>query len=326
MEIIFLGTSSGMPTKTRNVSAIAIKYSNSKSWYLVDCGEGTQHQILATKLSMNNLDAVFITHAHGDHCYGLPGLLASAAMQGRTRTLKIIAPVAISDFLHAIINTTQLTLSYEIEFIGVESLTATLRIGNFLINTVELSHRVQCYAYSFTECQVDAKLNTEKLIADGIDADPIWGILQDGKNVRLDNGRLLIISDYTISGHSPRKIVIGGDNDNPNLLTKSCLQANLLIHEATYTHDIAKQLKHHKHSSAHLVSKFANEIGVPNLILTHFSARYQKGVNSGLSIMDIENEAKSAYNGKLFLANDFDVFKLDRTGQIKLLVEGEENE
>ena len=84
MELTFLGTSSGTPTRTRNVSAMAIKRANSKDWYLVDCGEGTQHQVLRTSLSLQRLRAIFITHVHGDHCYGLPGLLASAAMAGRT--------------------------------------------------------------------------------------------------------------------------------------------------------------------------------------------------------------------------------------------------
>jgi len=83
MELIFLGTSSGTPTKSRNVSAVAIKKQNNKSWYLIDCGEGTQHQILRTKLSLLHLNTICITHIHGDHCYGLPGLFASASMDTR---------------------------------------------------------------------------------------------------------------------------------------------------------------------------------------------------------------------------------------------------
>ncbi|MCJ8299455.1 MAG: MBL fold metallo-hydrolase, partial [Pseudomonadales bacterium] len=78
MELIFLGTSAGSPTKRRNVSACALRKFGAKRWYLIDCGEGTQQQILHTKLSLVLLEAIFITHVHGDHCYGLPGLLASA--------------------------------------------------------------------------------------------------------------------------------------------------------------------------------------------------------------------------------------------------------
>jgi len=99
MEIVFLGTSSGVPTKTRNVSATVVKRQDKKAWFLVDCGEGTQHQILHTKLALNHLSAIFITHVHGDHCFGLPGLLASASMSGRTEPITVIAPTEIKSFI-----------------------------------------------------------------------------------------------------------------------------------------------------------------------------------------------------------------------------------
>src|SRR3569623_71903 len=99
MELIFLGTSSGTPTRTRNVSAAAIRRGNSKEWYLVDCGEGTQHRILQTHLSLNRLRAIFITHVHGDHSYRLPGLLASAAMSGRQDEQLLVAPRPIAHMI-----------------------------------------------------------------------------------------------------------------------------------------------------------------------------------------------------------------------------------
>ncbi|HEY4542163.1 MAG TPA: MBL fold metallo-hydrolase, partial [Noviherbaspirillum sp.] len=107
MEIQFLGTSAGTPTKTRNVSALAIRSLDSRSWYLVDCGEGTQHRILHTRLSLRSLGAIFITHVHGDHCYGLPGLLASAGMHKRTDELSIIGPLAIQGFIKGVLDTTR---------------------------------------------------------------------------------------------------------------------------------------------------------------------------------------------------------------------------
>ena len=92
MNLKFLGTSAGVPTKNRNVSGVALRESKGKGWYLIDCGEGTQHQVLHTKLSFHSLKAIFITHVHGDHCYGLPGILASAGMGGRKAPLTIVAP------------------------------------------------------------------------------------------------------------------------------------------------------------------------------------------------------------------------------------------
>ena len=108
MNIVFLGTSAGVPTKTRNVTGIAVREERGNGWYLVDCGEGTQHQILHTSLSINALRAIFITHIHGDHCYGLPGILASAAMNGRKAPLKIMAPSGVREWVEATQQHTQL--------------------------------------------------------------------------------------------------------------------------------------------------------------------------------------------------------------------------
>ncbi len=313
MEFIFLGTSSGTPTKTRNVSGIAIKKANSKSWYLVDCGEGTQHQILHTKLSLNSLKVIFITHVHGDHCYGLPGLLASATMLGRTAPLIIIGPSAIKEFVETIQQITQMRLSYEINFINVETVSELIDVKQFDIEIIALSHRVVSFAYKFIEKNIQTKLNIDKLKQDGIEAGATWGHLQKGKDVLLPNGTKLKSKDYLLEITKPRKVIVSGDNDNPSLLTEAAKQANVLIHEATYTEYVAEKVgKIPQHSDAKRVAKFANHISIPNLILTHFSPRYQ---DNG-SIKEIENEARNFYEGNLFLAHDFDHFYLKVDGSL----------
>jgi ribonuclease Z len=180
MELIFLGTSSGTPTKSRNVSAVAIKKQNNKSWYLIDCGEGTQHQILRTKLSLLHLRVICITHIHGDHCYGLPGLLASASMDGRKDKLTIIAPEGVKLFLNSIINATQLELSFEIIFIKPEEQKDTLNLGDFDVDITALSHRCPSYAYNLTEANIKPTFNKEKLLSEGVDPGSAWGKLQQG--------------------------------------------------------------------------------------------------------------------------------------------------
>ena len=135
LKLTFLGTSAGVPTKQRNVTALAIECLNpyhsgtnqqqnkkSRPWLLIDCGEGTQHQLLHTKLSLHQLHVICITHVHGDHCYGLPGLLASAAMSGRTAPLILIAPKAIATLLDAVISTTELHFPFAINFMAIEDL------------------------------------------------------------------------------------------------------------------------------------------------------------------------------------------------------------
>src|SRR5205823_6689459 len=121
MELLFLGTGSGTPSRTRNVSGLALRAEGSRHWSLIDCGEATQHRILRTRLSLHDLRAVFITHMHGDHCYGLPGLLASAGMLNRTALLYVVGPAPLRPFLQGVMDTTQLGLPFPIEFVEVHA-------------------------------------------------------------------------------------------------------------------------------------------------------------------------------------------------------------
>ncbi len=332
MEIVFLGTSSGTPTKSRNVSGIAVKMAGSKRWCLVDCGEGTQHQILHTSLTLKNLQAVFITHLHGDHCYGLPGLLASAATQGRTEPLMIVCPVAVKDFVLATQQTTQLTLSYPINFVAVEGVDGTVPTEEFDVEVTALSHRVPSFAYSFIEKKIYRKLDIDKLKTADITPGPAWGEIQRGNDVLLPDGRDVCGKDYLLPARSPRKIIIAGDNDTPSLLKQSAETADVLVHEATYTEDIAAKVGNEpQHSTAKQVAEFATESAIAGLILTHFSCRYQgKGDNNCVgwrlpakkqSINAIASEARQFYKGNLFLANDLDVFHLSREGELTIVKE-----
>ncbi|QUM80048.1 ribonuclease Z [Moritella sp. 5] len=317
MEIVFLGTSAGTPTKTRNVSGLAIHRVNSKQWCLVDCGEGTQHQLLHTKLSLTQLQAIFITHIHGDHCYGLPGLLASAAMQGRTDPLWIVGPSEIKTFIELMQTAVHLNLNYELKYKCIDEPNNTLDdlAIEFDVETTELSHRLPSCAYSFSENRLSNKLDVKKLEQDKVTRGKLWGDLQQGLDVQLDDGRIICAQDYLLPIQEPRKIIISGDNDDPSLLTQAAKTANVLVHEATYTQDIAIKVgKGPQHSYAKLVAQFASDMELDNLVLTHFSPRYQDAINSSPSIFDIENEARTVYNKKLFLAKDLDRYTLNNQG------------
>lgn len=315
MDLLFLGTSSGTPTKTRNVTALALIEDQGSAWCLIDCGEGTQHQLLQTSLSVRDLQAIFITHVHGDHCYGLPGLLASAGMSGRQAPLKIVAPEGIEAWFRATQTLTQLHLPFPIEFIRAESMQG-LRLGQSVVDAIELSHRVPSYAYAFTEASVEPALDTDKLLSEGVPQGPLWGRLKKGQDVE-HQGRLLRYADYLTHPNAPRKIIIGGDNDRPALLTEASDGCHVLVHEATYTADVAAKMGPGVgHSSAALVAAFAQEVGLPHLVLTHFSARYPSNARQGPSIEDIRTEAAGVYRGQLYLAEDFARYRLDRAGSL----------
>lgn len=313
MKLLFLGTSAGAPTKKRNVSALAIQEDSGKDWYLVDCGEGTQHQLLHTSLSLAHLKGIFITHVHGDHCYGLLGLLASAGMNGRKAPLTIVGPAALEQWLRVSHQLTACYMPYEWQFKAVEE-QHTWQLGNMHIERTALSHRVPSYAYSFTEPRGKPVLNTQRLLADGIARGPLWGQIQRGENINVA-GKAINARDYLLPAEAPLKVVVAGDNDQPQLLTEACKDAQLLVHEATFTQAVAERVGPGVgHSSAAAIASFAEQMALPNLILTHISPRYAEQPQNpdAPGIANIAEEARSAYSGQLSIAADFKQYHLHK--------------
>ncbi len=312
LELIFLGTSSGIPTRQRNVSGLIIKRRQSRAWCLVDCGEGTQQQLLRVPYSLLKLSCIFITHVHGDHCYGLPGLLATATMAGRTEPLTIVGPKNIELFVKETMRLTDVRMSYELNFVDVETLSEHSVARDFIVRPVPLSHRVPSHGYLFEEVCHRPKLDREKLERDGIPQGPIWGDIVRQDSVTLEGGRTLVSALYLLAPKAPRRALIGGDNDTPKLLSSVCESIEVVVHEATYTQKVADKVgPGPQHSSARQVAEFAQGANVKNLLLTHFSARYHHPRETEReSIGDIDDEARQIYKGNLYLANDFDHFIL----------------
>lgn len=343
IKLTFLGTSAGLPTKYRNVTGLAVSLHNPyqkskhKPWILVDCGEATQHQLLKTSLSVMQLTTICITHVHGDHCYGLPGLLASMAMNGRTQPLTIIAPQAIADYLAAVKATTELMLSFDIKFIAIECLKnadnyqpITVKLDDWhkiTIEVIALSHRTASHAFKFTQIVTTQVLLTEKLVAMAVLDKRVWGKLQHGIEVKIHDELTLKSTDFVVPKLIKTVVIVAGDNDSPHLLTKAVIDADVLVHEATYTQEIDNKRKAStnyfdpKHSTTKQVAEFAQISSLKNLILTHFSARFQpydKPTSKTLNMSHIRVEVAEHYEGNFWLANDFDEFVIE-SGSVKKL-------
>ncbi|MCH7312799.1 ribonuclease Z [Acinetobacter sp. ANC 3882] len=313
LHFTFLGTSSGVPTLTRNVSGLAIRNSKNKDWILVDAGEGTQHRIQQAKLSLQSLIAICISHVHGDHCYGLIGLLASAGMNARTTPLTIIAPKEIQQWIEVTAQLTDLHLPYPLHFIDVNEATQIQQLtDNLSIQAHPLSHRVASFAFSIISQYTQKRLDTQALIQLGVPKGRAWGDLQQGLDIQF-NGQTLKAVDFTQLQIQRAHAIVGGDNDRPELLAQACEDAQLLIHESTYTQAILDKVgPNPMHSSAKIVAEFAQQQGLSNLILTHFSPRHQDSAGQ----QAITEEVQAFYQGNFYLAHDFDQFSLDETGQL----------
>lgn len=315
MELFFLGTSAGAPTRSRNVSACAFRPRSQKGWYLVDCGEGTQHRLLASPLSLLTLECICLTHVHGDHIFGLPGLLSSAQMAGRTAPLTLLAPAGVREFVETALRCSAGYLAYPLDWIeiGPDS-PANVRQG-LTISTIPLSHRVPSFAYRFTEAAHPRKLDRQKLEAAGIPAGPHLGRLRQGAQLTLPDGRAINGAEFLLPARLQRSVIIAGDNDTPALLRDAARDAQVLVHESTYTQERAEKVgPGPQHSSAAGIAGFAESVGLPNLVLTHFSARYAEQAALSGSIQEIRNEAAASYHGRLFLARDLAAYTLDAEG------------
>ncbi|MEG8200733.1 ribonuclease Z [Pseudomonas sp. 5FOS] len=316
MDLLFLGTSAGVPTKARNVSATAVIEASGSHWYLVDCGEGTQHQLLHTPLSIRDLRAIFITHVHGDHCFGLPGLLASAGMSGRTQPLDLVLPTALHDWVRQGLVASDTFLPFELRLLAVEDL-VEWRSEAVQVTSVQLSHRVPSVGFVFTELNPEPRLDIPRLEAKGIPRGPLWGDLAKGLTVQ-HGGQLLHGSDYLRPSRPPRRMIVCGDNDNPALLADTARGADVLVHEATFTQAVVERTGvTFGHSTAAAVARFAEAAGVRNLVLTHFSARYQHDSRRSPSIDDVRAEALAHYSGRLVLAQDLQRYHIGRDGRLE---------
>ncbi|PAT35798.1 ribonuclease Z [Vandammella animalimorsus] len=334
LRLTFLGTSSGLPTRWRNVSALAVQAPLAgPGWYLVDCGEGTQQQLLRTPLALRDLAGVCISHVHGDHCLGLPGLLASAGMHGRSQPLMLVAPLPVWQWWQATQQCTGTHLPYPVHFIPVESLRAQpldlpsasgqaqAHVQTYVqlrLSTYAQRHRVPSHAFRFDLHQQLRQIDAPTLRAAGLPPGPAWGQLQAGQDV-WHAGRTLRSADFVRTHTRRLAAVMGGDNAEASVLRAACQGAALLVHEATYSRAALDKVgPAYMHSAAHDVAAFAQSAGLPGLILTHFSARHHSDAQQALLMQEVQ----AAYQGAAFLARDFDVFTLDFDGALRHIPSG----
>ncbi len=312
--LTFLGTSSGVPTRQRNVTALALQTGLDRGWWLVDCGEATQHQLLHVPLTTHTLAGVCITHLHGDHCYGLPGLLAGASMSGRTKPLLLVAPAPVRAWVEATIAHTELFLTFPLIHVDVAATPTVFEESGLRIERFALSHRAPSFGYRFTAERMQRKLDVAALQELGVPAGPEWGRLHAGEDVALPDGRVVRSASVCHEQRERAAVVVGGDNDTPALLAGVCDGAQLLVHEGTYSEAMLQKVgPGPTHSSVQRVAQFAQAAQLPNLILTHFSARY----HHGRGMDELEAEARAHYTGQVHMAEDFATYTLDPDGLVR---------
>ena len=212
MQIEFLGTGAGSPSKQRNVSSIALKLLEERNAvWLFDCGEATQHQILRTTIRPRKIEKIFISHLHGDHIFGLPGLLSSRSFQGGNEPLTIYGPVGIKEFVKTALKVSESRLSYPLKFVELRDDGEIFSDKTFTVYTKKLNHKIACFGYRVVEHDHPGELQVEKLRAAQVPSGPIYGQLKAGKVVELPDGRVLDGHDFIGAPQKGRVITIISD-------------------------------------------------------------------------------------------------------------------
>ena len=267
IPIIFLGTSQAIPTSRRNHTSILLTYKNEN--ILIDCGEGTQRQFRKARINPCNLTRLLITHWHGDHILGIPGLLQTLALNGYNKTLHVYGPKGTKYFLEAMLKMFifEGKLKYKVKEIEQGKI---LETPDFYIEAEPMEHTAKCLAYSFIEKE-KIRIDKEKLKKAGIKGKLI-GEIARGKDV-LWNSKTIKAENLTYKQES-RKITFILDTAINNKAVEIAKNSNLLVCASTYSEKEAEQAKEYLHLTASQAAEIAKKAKVKKLILTHISQRY----------------------------------------------------
>ncbi|WP_217586646.1 ribonuclease Z [Lentibacillus saliphilus] len=299
MELIFLGTGAGMPSKQRNVSSIALTlYQETNHIWLFDCGEATQHQILHTAIKPSKINKIFITHMHGDHIFGLPGVLSSRSFQGGRDGLTIYGPKGIEDFVHHALQLSETHLSYPLAFVEVHD-GQLIDDDQFSVYCQQLEHGIPSYGYRIVEKDKPGQLLVDRLKEAGVSPGPIYKAIKDNEVVTTEDGRIIHRSDYIGPPKKGRTIAIIGDTRCSEAYQNLVKHVDVLVHEATFGQDKATLAHDYYHSTTAQAATLAKKQHVGRLVLTHISSRYQPSDTAELLA-----EARDIFKDT-YLAQDF---------------------
>jgi len=270
LKVTFLGTSGSMPTPERGSASVAVRLG--REVLLLDCGEGTQRQMVAARIGFTRVSSILLTHLHGDHVLGAPGLLQSMTLQRRETPLDVYGPRGTHAFLQCVSSTVggpgfPVTV-HEIAEPGVVAETK-----GYTVEVARADHRVEAWSYAIVEKPRSGRFHPERARGLGVPQGVLWKRLQDGEDIEV-GGRVVRAADIVDPPRPGRKIVYTGDTRPSDAVASLARGSDLLIHEATFGGELAERAEEDGHSTAGQAAGVASKAGARRLILTHISGRY----------------------------------------------------
>ncbi len=272
LRLLFLGTSGSVPTPQRGLPAILIERKG--EYLMLDCGEGVQRQMIIAKASFHKKMKVFLSHMHGDHVLGLPGLMQTMSLLDRTKELKVYGPSGIESFLSSVKETVQFNLSFPVEIHEIETDCIACEEKEYLVEAAWSDHVVANLSYALIEKPRPGRFHPLKARALKVPEGPLWSRLQHGRDVELDDGKIVKAEQVVGPLRPGRKIVYSGDTRPSKIVERLAADADLLIHESTFDDELAEKAEEDGHSTPSQAAETARNARVKKLYLTHISARY----------------------------------------------------
>ena len=294
LRLTFLGTSAAQPTLHRNLSGLSVKANT--DLLLFDCGEGSQRQMVRFGTGFS-VDAVFFTHFHADHYLGIIGFLRTLGMMGRETPVQLYGPPTARRLLHQAVHLGVESLAFPVEIHELRDGDRVQRRG-YSVQAVAVDHRINALGYVLQEEERPGRFNLEKVRELGVPSGPLYGQLQRGESVQLPDGRTVSPDEVVGEPRPGRRLVISGDTRPCQALVRAARDADLLIHESTFSDDEQARALETRHSTAREAAQVAREAGARRLILTHLSSRHDTDFARLLV------QAREEYKGPVEVAHD----------------------
>ena len=292
MKLVFLGTSAAQPTAERGMTCICLVLD--REILMFDAGEGAQIAFQKSKLGWNKKIRIFVTHLHGDHCVGILGLLQTMSLQNRTESVDIYGPTGIEEFIAANLKILNFGLTFPVRITRIKE-GLVFEDSMFSVHVCEAEHSIQAYSYLFTEKDKPGKFYPQKAKELGIPEGKLWHELQNDTEIKIGD-KTIKPSDVMGEKRKGRKIGISGDTRPTQKLEEFFQDCDYITFDSTYSDTLRDKAKENFHSTAKEAAELAKKTRVSNLILTHFSARYE-------DVDELVNEAKTIH-GSVIAAKD----------------------
>ncbi len=283
--VTILGNNSALPAYDRHPTAQAVTLN--EQVFLIDCGEGTQMQLARYKVKRGRINHIFISHLHGDHYFGLIGLLTSMGLLGREQDLHLYGPPALQQIIHLQLDVASTTLPYTIHFHGIEQDGLILDLPKVSVECFSTRHRIPCFGFIIREKKKPRKVNRDAAIAANIPS-VYYERLKNGDDYETRDGRIIKNDSVTYANTPGRSYAFSADTIYDPSIAEKTKGVNMLYHEATYLKDLEERAAARYHSTTIQAASIARQAGVQQLLIGHFSSKYE-------TLEDFLTEAQSVF-------------------------------